>query len=488
MSGYTRELARFAIETDLDDIPTSTRRATERLVLDTVGCMIGGRFVRSSDAMSHLRLAMAGPPQATVAVTGEKVDLLTAVHLNAHYANALDAEETIQHSGHLAAATVPPALAVAEHLGASGADFLAAVAVGFDVAARLGVSLRPLDTDEQGRTTMSTVIGSSWAGFAATVATARLIGLSADQLARAFGVTVAGAPMPIAGRWGQLATPRPMTKYGLYGSIGEAGVAASLLVSNGFDGDMDALDGDRGFWRMNGSVNCDWDELDRDLGKRWHVDQTAYKLYPACQWAVPALHLFFRLLGDAALRAEEVDTVEVLVPEAAIAKFMAEHEVRTVVDGQFSIPHLVALAARGGPPGPQWHTAEMLTDPTVTAFKPRVRVGVFDRAAPILAELIRQQGHAHLIPTRVTITAGDRTFSGESNTSDADRWDFLDAQDDAALHVKFQRFAGAYLSPSVVESAATIITTLERQPDVTGLLHCLVADAAGDTTGGIARD
>src|SRR5262245_34030193 len=127
MTGYTRQLAKFAVETTLADIPQSTRLATKRLVLDTLGCMVGGRYVPSSEVLSSLRLSMAGAPQATVAVSGEKVDLLTTVHLNAHYANALDAEETIRHSGHLAAATVPPALAVAELVGASGAELLAAV-------------------------------------------------------------------------------------------------------------------------------------------------------------------------------------------------------------------------------------------------------------------------------------------------------------------------------------------------------------------------
>ena len=55
-------------------------------------------------------------------------------------------------------------------------------------------------------------------------------------MAHAFGLTVACAPMPIAGRWGVQASPRPMTKYGLYGAIAQAGVEAALMARAGFEG------------------------------------------------------------------------------------------------------------------------------------------------------------------------------------------------------------------------------------------------------------
>jgi hypothetical protein len=79
-----------------------------------------------------------------------------------------------------------------------------------------------------------------------------------------------------------------MTKYGLYGAIAEACVAAALLAGAGMDGDTEVLDGEHGFWRMNGSRSCDWDALTDGLGTRWLVAETTYKLFPACQWAMPA--------------------------------------------------------------------------------------------------------------------------------------------------------------------------------------------------------
>jgi 2-methylcitrate dehydratase PrpD len=322
---------------------------------------------------------------------------------------------------------------------------------------------------------ISPVAGSSWAAFAAAVAAGRLLGLSPDAMANAFGLTVACAPMPIAGRWGVQASPRPMTKYGLYGAIAEAGVTGALMARAGMDGDIEVLDGDRGLWRMNGSPGCDWDALTDGLESSWLVEETSYKLFPACQWAVPALDLIYRMREEDGLILDEIDEVEVLVPQAALTKHMADRTVRTVVDGQFSIPHLVALAVRGGPPGPAWHTSEALADPRIAEFAGRVRVAVYERAAEILAKLMATQGHAHLIPTEVTVRAAGRTITRSSNTSDADWFDHHAAQQDEALRAKFRRFCAPYLPLDAVDRALVLIDELDTAPDVRALVRALVA-------------
>src|SRR5205823_15114822 len=122
-----------------------------RLILDTAGCVVGGSALTSTRMVRAVKSAAGGTPEATVLGTGERLPVTSAAHVNGHAGNALDAEETIRHSGHLAAATVPPALAVAERQHSTGADFVAAVAVGFDIGARIGLSLKHLDVSDDGR-------------------------------------------------------------------------------------------------------------------------------------------------------------------------------------------------------------------------------------------------------------------------------------------------------------------------------------------------
>ncbi len=473
---YTRTLARFAVEARTGDLGREAVSATKRVALDTLGCTVGGRGVASSEILTRVRTASGGAGEATVLVGGERLPLASAAFLNAHYANALDAEETIRHSGHLAACAVPPALSAAEALGKSGAELLGAIAVGFDIAARIGLSLRHIDLLDDGTVEIAPVAGLSWAAFASTVATGRLLGLDPDAMARAFGVTVATAPLPIAGQWGNLPAPRPMTKYGMYGTMAEAGVTAARLAAEGFAGDPTILDGDRGFWRMMGSRRCQWDTLTDRLGQRWLIEETSFKVYPACRFATPALDLFYDLQAQAGVEADDIATVDVRVPHAMMAKHMDDPDVQTVVDGQFSVPHVLGLAACMGPPGPRWHSTEAMSDQRVRDFATRVNVRVYPEAAPIMEELIRKQGHCELIPTAMTLTTtSGRTFEACTDHASGDPWEQAAVVADAELQDKFRLFCEPFLAARQVDEAVACVESLEDLPDVRRLMSALVA-------------
>ena len=475
VSSYTQTLAKFAAEARTSDLSPEAVAATKRVALDTLGCAVGGRGVASSEILTRVRTESGGAAEATVLAGGERLPLAAAAFLNAHYANALDAEETIRHSGHLAACAVPPALSAAEALGSSGAELLGAIAVGFDVAARIGLSLRHIDLLDDGTVEIAPVAGLSWAAFASTVAAGRLLGLDGDGMAQAFGITVATAPMPIAGQWGNLPAPRPMTKYGMYGTMAEAGVTAARLALEGFAGDPTILDGDRGFWRIMGSRRCQWDTMTDRLGQRWLIEETSFKMYPACRFATPALDLFYELQAQAGVDADDIAAVDVQVPHAMMAKHMDDPEVQTVVDGQFSVPHVLGLAACMGPAGPRWHTAAAMADERVRDFAARVSVRVYPEAAPIMEQRIRQQGHCELIPTAMTLTtAAGQTFAARTDHASGDPWEQDAVVADEGLRDKFRLFCEPFLTLQQIEEAFALVASLEDQPDVSPLVSALV--------------
>jgi hypothetical protein len=102
-------------------------------------------------------------------------------------------------------------------------------------------------------------------------------------------------------------------------------------------------------------------------------------------------------------------------------------------------------------------------------------VGVYDRAAPILASLMARQGHAHLIPTEVTVWAGGRVITRTSNTGDADWHDHHAAEDGEALDTKFRRFCEPYLSAQAIEQATRLVAQIDTAPEVRSLVITLVA-------------
>jgi hypothetical protein len=95
---------------------------------------------------------------------------------------------------------------------------------------------------------------------------------------------------------------------------------------------------------------------------------------------------------------------------------------------------------------------------------------VYEPAASILAKLMTRQGHAHLIPTEVTVTVDGRRITRVSNTSDADQWDHLAAQDDDALRAKFRRFCEPHLAAAPIAAALAEIDLIEQASSVDALV------------------
>ena len=77
--------------------------------------------------------------------------------------------------GHAAIHVIPPALAVAEEVGASGRQFLESVIVGYETTSRIGTG-----------TLVNSEVHShgTWGTIGATAATARLLALGPEHTAR----------------------------------------------------------------------------------------------------------------------------------------------------------------------------------------------------------------------------------------------------------------------------------------------------------------
>src|SRR5437660_663961 len=125
-TGQTLALARFALDTSYSAIDASVVYATKRVILDTIACALGGLDSEIGKALTRLKLSQGGAPQATLFGSKTKLSCASVSYVHAHAANALDADEILLHRGHFATPVVMTALAVAEHLGATGPETLAA--------------------------------------------------------------------------------------------------------------------------------------------------------------------------------------------------------------------------------------------------------------------------------------------------------------------------------------------------------------------------
>src|SRR5262252_4610521 len=147
MGKQIEALGRFAAETQLEDIPVAVRQHAKRVLLDTLGVILGGSARPEVVALRN-RLAANNSTGATVYAPGAPVyDARTAAMLNGIAGRAIELCEGLRLvSGQAALQVLPGVLAVGEQAGSSGRDILAAFVLGYEVAGRLasGFTPRPL--------------------------------------------------------------------------------------------------------------------------------------------------------------------------------------------------------------------------------------------------------------------------------------------------------------------------------------------------------
>lgn len=139
---YTQSIVDFVVGTNFNHLPSDVVTQAKRIILDTLGCGIGGYTLDRGKVAIDLARDLGGKPEATILVTGDKVSCANAAFANGDLFNALDADETFLNSGHFAAPVLSAALAVAERVGTSGRDLITAFELGFEVNARLLISMR----------------------------------------------------------------------------------------------------------------------------------------------------------------------------------------------------------------------------------------------------------------------------------------------------------------------------------------------------------
>ena len=184
----------------------------------------------------------------------------------------------------------PPALADAQHIGASGRDFITASVAGYEVGIRIGEFL--------GRSHYRVFHTTGTAGtIAAAVATARLLGLDAAAMLNAIG----SAGTQAAGLWEFLRDAADSKQLHTAKAAGD-GLTAAFLARDGFTGAKRILEGAQG---MAAGMSSDADPaklVDR-LGTRWALLETSFKFHASCRHTHPAADALLKVIEANGLAA-----------------------------------------------------------------------------------------------------------------------------------------------------------------------------------------
>ncbi|MDH0361908.1 MmgE/PrpD family protein [Comamonas aquatica] len=355
-------LATFAAQLRWDDVPEPVQRKAEDLWVDWFGSVLAGQNARPVHSIARFALSQ-GPASGPCEVVGQSTTTSPMMAALANAAAAHVAEQDDVHNGsvfHPAAVVFPPALAVAQSLGASGAQLMAACVAGYEVGIRVGEFL--------GRSHYRIFHTTATAGtLAAAAAVGHLLGLTPAQMQHAFG----SAGTQSAGLWEFLRTAAD-SKQLHTAHAAAAGLMAAYLAKDGFTGAQDIFTGPQGL-AAGMSTDANPAKLSDGLGTRWATAETSFKWHASCRHTHPAADALLQVMQHNHLQPADLAQVTCHVHQGAIDVLGPVVQPSTVHQSKFSMGTVLALAARFGHAGLTEFDSHFLAPDTV-ALREKVRM------------------------------------------------------------------------------------------------------------------
>lgn len=479
-SEVTARLADFVGGTRFDALPAEVVDYTKLVILDSLICGIAAGDLERSRMMQDVVRSLGGPAEASVFGMPERVPAAHAAMANAEIMNLLDADDTFFTSSHFAVFNLAGALAEAQRLGRSGRDLILGMAVGFDVNARLNLASIVLGEAADGSFQWSPVQGMGFAAFGTAASAAAVRGtLSREQLLNLFGLAAWMAPTPVVnrmpGRLGHLSF-----KYANYAGAAQAGMMALMLAERGYVGDQQCLDGE-GFIRAQGSLSTDHELMVEDLGRKWWILETCIKYYPSCRYTAGPIDMLRRLMRQERLTAAEIERIEIRMHPMGYALRIFREPPKSIapdhcapLNGAFNIPYVMALAALGRTPGPQWYSRENLTDPEVWKLAARIVTSEDESARGDVLRAFRETRIRRFrrTPASMKVWARGREFLCEAEYADGDPWTEATRASWERMEEKLENFCAQRLPAAERRALLERVRALE---DVTDLSRVALA-------------
>lgn len=288
----------------LEQIPAVVVDAAKLHVLDSIGCILAGSRLEPGKLAYDLALATAASTDSASTLFGmrQRVAILDAVQAMATAAHCGELDDI--HGG---AATciggmiVPALLALAEKHGGSGERFLEAAIAGYEVTARIGLSIDGPKLFARGWWP-SAVCG----GIGVAAAGAKFLDWPVDKTVNALGVaSLLSGGMLTGGNEG--ATARHLA----FGRAAQNGVLALFATEQGLSGPKLALEDPRGFCHTL-CAEPRFDALQEF--ERFQLPDVAFKPYPCARQLHAGVEALLQLIARHSLVAERIQAIELAVP------------------------------------------------------------------------------------------------------------------------------------------------------------------------------
>jgi 2-methylcitrate dehydratase len=363
MKRVAENLANLVSEIRFSNLPNGVIKETKRRVLDALGCAFGGFHGEPSVVMRNVVAELGGKPESTVLGTTYRTSCDKAALVNATMLRYLDYMDS--HAGPDACHpcfNIPPCLAVAERVNASGKDLIAAIVAGYEIQIRFQQACK---------------IGSrgwfsgTYLEFSVPLAVGKLLGLDIGQLTNALAIAATHANA-LSVNSGSI----PASKSIADGMVASTGILGALMAGAGLTGPTDIIDSGGTFEKaVAGAI--DMARLLAPLNG-YNMMEVNTKWFNTVRTAQTAVTSMLSLLERHRLDWRDVEAITLFLPTKehvghdGIWNSAARLRPQNRDTANHSLVYSLAVAVVDRELGPEQYAEAKLCDPNVVSIIDRI--------------------------------------------------------------------------------------------------------------------
>jgi 2-methylcitrate dehydratase PrpD len=442
----TRELASFVAETRFGDLPGSLVDNCKIAVLDALGAGFVGAQQPWAQRIVAVVHNLGGTPEASVIRHDWRTDVARAALANGVLIGAFECEPLT--GSHASGTVLPAALAVGERERVAGVAFLTALALGFEVSARIARTAVGLET----------VRGFHNPGtqgpFGAAAAAGKLYGLDAGRLTDALGIAGSSSAGLLEFAWSGGDTKRLHL-----GRASQLGLESALLANNGVRGPATVLEGRSGYFNAF-STPPRLEKLLDGLGRQWAIEPPWLKSYATHVTHQAVVEAIQGLRRDRALDPRRITRVVIRGAPRIMEERHTARAPRDVLGGQYSLPFTTAVSLTRDLADPLVYNDEAVHDPLVRELAQRIEL------VPL------PEGSSHdapgVWPAEVLIECGAERHALQTRPykgSPSNPFTWPEACE------KFRRYTVTLLSPARAGAIIDAVGALEQASDMADVVR-----------------
>ena len=353
----------FAAAARPEHLTPDVRQLFKRNILDSLGCAIAALPSSPFQALREQFEEYRAPGRCTL-IGGGKTSADQAALFNSGLVRYVDLLDSYMSPGGLChpSDNFGPVLAAAEQVGASGEEFMLALAVAYEIQCRFTAAVPVMVKGFNHATQLA---------MSAAASTGKLFGLSAGEIANAIAIATADN-VSLA-----CVHVEPVSEWKGFspGMTGMRALYAASLAKRGFTGPSGLFEGPKGLEQMFGqSIPVDWENPSLQS-----VTQTVLKKYCSLIHGQPVLEATLDLKRSYGLVAAEVEHVRCEIFQSGFdlaggGNYGSKDHPWTKEQGDYNLKYLISAALLDGQVGPSQLEAARIQAPDAQAMVARVEV------------------------------------------------------------------------------------------------------------------